>query len=310
MANYSIVIPVYNGASTVGPLVNRLIDVFAPGSLTIVLVNDGSTDASDAVCRALQEAAPATVIYVSLSKNFGEHNAVMAGLHYSPGDYTVIMDDDLQNPPEEVPRLIEHAVLHGYDVVYTHHAIKRHHWLRNLGSRFNDLVANFLLDKPRDLYLSSFKCLSRFAVTEVIKYTGPYPYIDGLILRSTRNVGTIEVRHDPRRVGRSNYTARRLISLWLKMVVNFSVMPLRVTTAMGFSFSAAGLLLGVWVVAEKLSRPRTPVGWASVVVTVITLSGVQLVMLGLLGEYVGRLFLAGNQTPQFVVRDVYHGGEK
>ena len=169
-------------------------------------------------------------------------------------------------------------------------------------------MATFLLDKPRGLYLSSFKCLSRFAVKEVIKYDGPYPYIDGLILRSTRNIGTIEVRHEPRGVGRSNYTARRLIGLWLKMVVNFSVMPLRVSTAMGFLFSAAGFLLGVWVVAEKLSRPGTPVGWASVVVTVITFSGVQLVMLGLLGEYIGRLFLASNQTPQFVVRDVYHGG--
>jgi undecaprenyl-phosphate 4-deoxy-4-formamido-L-arabinose transferase len=310
MNNISIVIPVYNGASTVGAVVDRLIGALGPGSLAVILVNDGSTDASGEVCRALQAAAPRIVTYLNLSKNFGEHNAVMAGLHYATGDYTVIMDDDLQNPPEEVPRMIEHARLHDHDVVYTRYALKRHHWLRNLGSRFNDLVASFLLEKPRGLYLSSFKCLNRFAVKEVIRYAGPYPYIDGLILRSTRNIGTIEVRHEPRGGGRSNYTARRLVSLWMKMVVNFSVLPLRVSTAMGFLFSAAGFLLGVWVVAEKMSRPWTPVGWASLVVVVITFSGIQLVMLGLLGEYIGRLFLASNQTPQFVVRDVYHGGEK
>ena len=306
----SIVVPVYNGASTVGTLVARLIDALDPGTLTVILVNDGSTDASDGACRALQAAAPGNITYVNLSKNFGEHNAVMAGLNYATGDYTVIMDDDLQNPPEEVPRMVEHAILHDLDVVYTRYAHKRHHWLRNLGSSFNDAVANVLLDKPRGLYLSSFKCLNRFAVKEVVKYAGPYPYIDGLILRSTRNIGTIEVRHESRGGGRSNYTARRLISLWLKMVVNFSVLPLRISTAMGFLFSAAGFLLGVWVVAEKLSRPRTSVGWASVIVALITFSGVQMVTLGLLGEYIGRLFLVSNQTPQFVVRDVCHGGEK
>jgi undecaprenyl-phosphate 4-deoxy-4-formamido-L-arabinose transferase len=281
-----------------------LIDALGANSLQIVLVNDGSPDDSDSVCRALQAKHSETVAYIRLSRNFGEHNAVMAGLHHARGDYVVIMDDDFQNPPEEVCRLVDYACDHDYDVVYTRYPQRRHHWLRVLGSRFNDLVATIMLNKPRGLYLSSFKCLNRFTVREVIKYRGPYTYIDGLILRCTRNIGTVEVRHDPRREGRSNYTLRKLVRLWLNMSVNFSVMPLRVSALMGFAFSAAGFVLGVLVAVERLLRPDLPVGWASVIVTAMLFSGIQLAVLGLVGEYLGRLFLMSNQTPQFVVREV------
>ncbi len=303
----SVVIPVYNGAGTIGPLVERLVDVLSINTLQIVLVNDGSPDKSDEVCRSLHIRYPETITYVKLAKNFGEHNAVMAGLHHTRGDYVVIMDDDFQNPPEEVARLIDHACTHGYDIVTTCYPRKRHHWFRNLGSRLNNRVANFMLDKPRDLYLSSFKCLNRFTVGEVLKYRGPYPYIDGLAMRCTRNIGTIQVRHEPRREGRSNYTLRKLVRLWLNMFVNFSVMPLRVCTLMGLAFNAAGFLLGVSVLVEKMLRPDVPVGWASVLVAIVFFSGAQLVMLGLIGEYLGRLFLTENQTPQFVVREVVEG---
>jgi undecaprenyl-phosphate 4-deoxy-4-formamido-L-arabinose transferase len=300
----SIVIPVYNGAQSIGPLVERLIDILGTNALQIVLVNDGSPDKSDDVCRSLYARFPETVTYVKLAKNFGEHNAVMAGLQHARGDYVVIMDDDFQNPPEEVIRLIEHAYAYNYDVVYTYFARKRHHWFRNLGSRVNHQVANWMLDKPRDLYLSSFKCLSRFTVNEVLKYPGPFPYIDGLALRCTRNIGKLEVRHEPRREGRSNYTFRKLVRLWLSMFVNFSVMPLRMSTLMGLILSAVGLGLGIWTFVEKMVSPNVPVGWSSVIVALVLFSGVQLVMLGLMGEYLGRLFLTSNQTPQYVVREV------
>ena len=304
----SVVIPVYNGARTIGPLVERLLAALSGSPLQIVLVDDGSVDASDEVCRALSGRHAGMVTYVKLGRNFGEHNAVMAGLWHARGDYAVIVDDDFQNPPEEVGRLIDHARRHGYDIVYTHSPVKHHHWLRNLSSRLNDRVANFMLNKPRHLYLSSFKCLSRFLVGQILKYRGPYPYIDGLALRCTRNIGIIEVRHAPRREGRSNYTPRKLLRLWLNMFVNFSVMPLRVSTVVGLASSVLGLALGVEVLVERLVRPGVPVGWASVLVPIVLFSGVQLVMLGLLGEYLGRLFLTENQTPQFVVREVVESG--
>jgi glycosyltransferase involved in cell wall biosynthesis len=303
----SVVIPVYNGAETVGRLVQRLIEVLDFEGLQIVLVNDGSPDHSDEVCRSLRRRYPEHVVYIRLSKNFGEHNAVMAGLHHATGNHVVIMDDDFQNPPEEVRRLLDYARRHDHDVVYTRYARKRHHWFRNLGSRFNDIMATLLINKPRGLYLSSFKCMNRFLVREVLRYSGPYPYIDGLILRCTQSIGTIEVRHDPREVGRSNYSLRKLVGLWLNMFVNFSVLPLRISTLTGFACSALGVLLGLVVLVERIMNPGMPIGWASILVTLLTFSGVQLVMLGVLGEYVGRLFLSGNQTPQFVVRDVSEG---
>jgi len=304
----SVVIPVYNGAGTIGPLVQRLLEASAERTLQIVLVDDGSLDASDEVCRSLSARHPGVVTFVKLARNFGEHNAVMAGLWHARGDYVVIMDDDFQNPPEEVGRLIDHALQHGHDIVYTYFPVKHHHWARNLGSRLNDQVANFMLDKPRDLYLSSFKCMSRFLVDQILKYRGPYPYIDGLALRCSQNIGTVAVSHAPRREGRSNYTLRKLFRLWLNMFVNFSVMPLRVATVVGLAASALGVALGVEAMVERLVRPGVPVGWASVLVPIVLLSGVQLVMLGLLGEYLGRLFLTENQTPQFVVREVVESG--
>jgi glycosyltransferase involved in cell wall biosynthesis len=303
----SIVIPVYNGARSIGPLVERLVDILGTNALQIVLVNDGSPDNSDEVCRSLYGRHPETVTYVKLAKNFGEHNAVMAGLRNARGDYVVIMDDDFQNPPEEVIRLIEHASGYGYDVVYTYYRHKRHHWFRNLGSGLNGHVANFMLDKPRDLYLSSFKCLSRFTADEILKYAGPFPYIDGLALRCTRNIGKLEVRHEPRGEGRSGYTWRKLVRVWLSMFVNFSIMPLRASALIGLTFSAFGLVLGVCVFIEKMVRPDVPVGWPSVIVAIVLFSGVQLVMLGLMGEYLGRLFLSSNQTPQYVIREVLDG---
>ena len=304
----SIVIPVYNGASSIAELVGALEQLRIQGGHEIVLVNDGSRDNSLAVCRALVERARVPIALVDLSRNYGEHNAVMAGLWHARGEYAVVMDDDFQNPPEEVGRLVDHAIRRGYDIVYTHSPVKHHHWLRNLGSRLNDRVANFMLDKPRHLYLSSFKCLSRFLVDQILRYRGPYPYIDGLALRCTRNIGTLEVRHEPRREGRSNYTLRKLLRLWLNMFVNFSVMPLRVSTVVGLACSVLGLGLGIDVLVERLLRPDIPVGWASVLMPVVLFSGVQLVMLGLLGEYLGRLFLTENQTPQFVVREVVEAG--
>jgi undecaprenyl-phosphate 4-deoxy-4-formamido-L-arabinose transferase len=164
-------------------------------------------------------------------------------------------------------------------------------------------MATILLKKPQDLYFSSFKCLNHWMVKEIGRYEGPYPYIDGLILQRTSRIGSVEVRHDQRLNGRSNYTLKKLISLWLRMFVNFSVVPLRISTVVGFLMSGIGALLGIAVVIERLVRPETPVGWASMVVIVLLFSGVQLVMLGLIGEYLGRLFLTINGTPQYTVRE-------
>ena len=299
----SIVIPVYNSQSTIGLLVDKLIRVLDGYDIEIILVNDFSQDESHRICMEKYEEYSNLIQYLKLSKNFGEHNAVMAGLNYSKGDYAVIMDDDFQNPPEEVRRIVNEASNRQYDVIYTYYKKKQHHFMRNLGSWFNNKVANYLLDKPKDLYLSSFKCLSRFTIQEIIKYKGPFPFIDGLVLRCTSNIGRIEVKHDYRTEGRSGYTFKKLLRLWLNMFVNFSVIPLRASTFLGFTFSTLGVFLSIIVVIWKLLEPGMQAGWASMMIIVMMFSGIQLVILGLLGEYIGRLFLNNNETPQFVVRD-------
>jgi undecaprenyl-phosphate 4-deoxy-4-formamido-L-arabinose transferase len=299
----SIVIPVYNGSESVPVLVEALSRLEVPGGLEIVLVNDGSLDNSLAVCRESCFRATVAVSVVNLTRNYGEHNAVMAGLGQARGAYVITMDTDLQNPPEEVVRLWQYALENGFDVVYTYYPKKQHAAWRNLGSRFTNWCADVLIDKPKGLYLSSFRCVSAFTVRSILAYTGPFPYIDGLIMQATQNIGQLQVCHLPRKHGHSHYTIRRLVRLFLAMFLNFSVMPLRLSTILGISMAGFGMLGFLSVVVEAL-HGRTPQGWASLMVVTLLLSGVQLIILGVLGEYLGRLFLTINDKPQFVIRDI------
>jgi glycosyltransferase involved in cell wall biosynthesis len=301
----SIVIPVYNAERTISRLVDELAEKVSCDELEIILVNDGSKDNSHEACISIFEKYRDIVKYLCLAKNFGEHNAVLAGLNYVTGDYAVIIDDDFQNPPEEINKLVAEAVSKKYDVVYSYYSKKHHPWLRNLGSRFGNIVANFLLDKPKDLYLSSFKCINSLIVKEIVKYKGPFPYIDGLILRATRNIGSVLTSHTERIVGKSGYSFKKLVSLWLNMFVNFSVLPLRISTVLGFLFSILGGVLSACFIIEKLIYPDVPVGLTAILVSILVFAGIQLIMLGLIGEYLGKLFLMSNRTPQYVIRQTF-----
>jgi glycosyltransferase involved in cell wall biosynthesis len=302
----SIVIPIYNAEKTIGRLVDDLIKVLGPHyKLEIVLVNDNSSDNSMDVCISLFHTYNGTVKFYSLSKNVGEHCAVMAGLNEATGDYIVIMDDDFQNPVREVIRLVKTILEYDNDVVYSYYEEKKHSFFRNLGSWFNDKVANIMLDKPADLYLSSFKVLNKFIADEIVKYQAPFPYIDGLILQLTDNIGKVKVEHNERIEGRSGYTLRKLISLWMNMFTNFSILPLRISTMLGFLFAFIGLVMGVYTVIEKISSPDLPIGYAALFFAISIFAGVQLISLGMVGEYVGRVFLSLNKKPQYTIRIKY-----
>lgn len=299
----SVVIPVYRGADSIGELVDALAGLRIAGGHEVILVNDGSPDNSAEVCRKLAARTDLPVTFVNLSRNFGEHNAVIAGLRHIRGDYVITMDDDLQNPISEVVKLFEHARAGGWDVVYTHYEHKQHAVWRNLGSRFANWVADRLLDKPRGLYLSSFRCMSAFVADAVTKYEGPYPYVDGLIMQATQHIDRILVEHMPRASGQSGYTLRRLVRLWLNLFVNFSAMPLRISVIAGAVVGLLGLAGFVAVIIEALLRAPPP-GWASLMAGTFLLSGIQMMMLGIIGEYLGRLFLTVNRKPQSLVREV------
>src|SRR6266704_4770769 len=299
----SIVIPVYNGASSIAELVGALEEISIEGGHEIVLVNDSSPDNSLEVCTALIDKARVPITLVSLARNYGEHNAVMAGLRYASGAHVITMDDDLQNPPEEIGRLLEFAQRSAKEVIYTYYDDKRHAPWRNIGSRFTNRVADFVLEKPAGFYLSSFRCMSAFVVREITRYEGPFPYVDGLILQVTHDMERLLVRHLPRAAGRSNYTTRRLLRLWLSMFVNFSVMPLRISTMTGFALSLVGTI-GSLVAAIEALFFAPPAGWASLMAAVLLLSGVQLLILGIVGEYLGRLYMTANKKPQAVIKSV------
>ncbi len=299
----SFVIPVYRGADTVAAVVDAIASLHVDGGHEVILVNDGSPDHSAQVCRELSRRTDIAVTFVNLSRNFGEHNAVITGLRYSQGDYVVTVDDDLQNPIAEAFRLYQHARAGDWDVVYTRYARKQHAAWRNLGSRFANWVGDWLLDKPKGLYLSSFRCMNALVVSHVIRYQGPFPYIDGLALQVAGRLDSIEVEHQPRHHGRSNYTLRRLVRLWLNLFVNFSVKPLRVATIAGLIFVVLGAIGTVAVLAEAMLG-RTPAGWASLTAVTLVLSGVQLLMLGVIGEYLGHIALTANGKPQSAVREV------
>lgn len=300
----SIVVPVYRSEAILPHLAQKVREVMAGSgwSYELILVNDVSPDASWEVIKRLAGEDP-SVRGICLSKNVGQHNATMAGLGRVRGEVVVVMDDDLQHPPEAVLRLVA-SIRSGFDVCYTRYVNRQHALWKKLGSWFNDRVATMLLNKPRGLYLSSFKAMHRRVADEVVKYDGPYAYVDGLILDVTRRIDVLTIDHQARFAGEGNYNLRRSLSLWLKMATSFSVVPLRVATVLGLSITALSAVAGVVVIVRKLFHPELASGWASVIVTLLFVGGIQTFCLGLLGEYLGRAYLKINKKPQFVVREM------
>jgi undecaprenyl-phosphate 4-deoxy-4-formamido-L-arabinose transferase len=305
MTSLSIVIPVYNAEKTITDLCRTLIAQLSTDYLLeLILINDSSSDRTDTVCTKLQAEYPETITYARLSRNFGEHNAVMAGLNQAHGDCIVIMDDDFQNPPEEVPKLLA-ELDKGYDVVYSQYPKKNDTVFRNLGSYLNGSMARVILDKPANLYLSSFKAMNRFLVNELITYKSPTPYLDAIILRVTRNIGTVEVCHAPRLTGRSGYSLKKLTALWGDMIVSYSLIPLRILALTGLFLT----LLGVYSVGDMTVRNLFPVltdptDLEELTSVTLFFRGFQLFATGIVGEYVGRMYLKLNQEPQFIIREM------
>lgn len=304
----TFVVPLYNSAETIGDVVRTIEELQVDGGHEIVLVNDGSRDATADVCRQLVAQARIPITFINHARNFGEHNAVLTGWRHARGDYIVNLDDDGQNPPAEAVRLYQHARAEALDVVYGHYADKRHAAWRNWGSRFTNRLSDWLLDKPKGFYLSSFRCVSALVAREAAKNTGPFPYIDGLILQISQRIGAVEVTHADRAAGHSGYTVRKLVRLWLSTFVNFSIMPLRLATVLGLAISVAGLGGVGWVAVLWMTGTGPQVGWGALMAALLIFSGAQLVLLGVIGEYLGRMFLTVNQRPQSIVRDVTRGG--
>jgi len=302
-SSLSIVVPVFNGAQTIVELIEALAAERLSSLKHVVLVVDGSPDDSLQVCRGLCSRFDFSVSVIELARNFGEHNAVMAGINHCDSDYIVTMDDDLQNPASEVRKLFEFAQTSQHDVVYAQYSVKEHAVWRNLGSQLTNWLVTKTQGKPKSLYLASFRCINRMVADAISRYTGPFPYVDGLILQATHNIGSIKVEHLRRPRGTSNYSLSRLLRLFSAILFNFSVTPLRVGAVAGGILALLGFLGFVVVIFEALFF-STPPGWATVAAAVFLLAGVQLVVLWLIGEYLGRIFLTANRKPQYVIRSI------
>lgn len=307
MRSLSVVIPVYNAEATIQRLCLRLLELYGTSyDVEIVLVNDCSKDNSDSICKDLHARFPGQIHYLRLSRNFGEHSAVMAGLNRARGDWCVIMDDDFQNPPEEVALLLA-EMDKGNDVVYAAYAIKNDPLLRNLASRISNWMATKALGKPHDLYLCSFKALNRFVVSEIVKFTGPDPYLDALIIRTTSAIGTAQVRHEPRRQSRSGYTFRKLFGLWTSMMIVFSIYPIRIIGLIGLLILVCGtyMMLSDLYRAYFLPQHMEPSEVESLRALLVFLRGVTLFAMCIMAEYIGRIAAKFSSNPQFVIREEF-----
>ena len=305
MTEISFVIPCYRSEKTIGPVVEEICAAMAKlpqYEYEIVLVNDCSPDGTFAAIRALAAENP-HVTAVDLAKNFGQHAALMAGFHHCAGDIVVCLDDDGQTPADEVGKLLA-KLEEGYDVVYASYEHKQHAFWRNWGTKLNNRVTEIMLGKPKELSIPSYLAARRFIIDEMLSYTHCYPYVDGQILRTTRNICNVPVNHRAREEGESGYTLVKLISLWMNGFTSFSVKPLRLASYFGALTALAGFIYAIVIIVKHFVDPAIPVGWSSMMALQLVLGGIILLVLGLAGEYIGRIYMCINASPQYVERQV------
>lgn len=301
----SYVIPCYRSAATLESVVAEIkekmltIDKY---EYEIILINDCSPDDTFAVIRKLC-AQNTNIIGIDHAKNFGQHAALMAGFHYASGDIVICLDDDGQTPANEVDKLLD-KLEEGYDVVYAKYENKKHSAFRNFGSNVNKKMTEIMLGKPRELYVSSYFAAKRFVVEEMMKYTNAYPYVIGLVLRTTKNICNVNVNHRDRMNGVSGYSIKKLVALWLNGFTSFSIMPLRFASYGGIFVAFCGFLYAIYTIIRKIVDPNRVIGWSSTISIMLILGGILLLVMGMIGEYIGRIYISINNSPQYVVRSV------
>ena len=304
----SFVIPCYRSEETIEQVVNEIdetVSTINGYEHEIILVNDCSPDNTIGTIKDICS-KKRHVTGIDFARNFGQHSALMAGLRQAKGDIVICLDDDGQTPPSECPKLLK-ALEDGADVAYARYAHKKHSLFRNFGSMVNERMARFMLDKPKQLYVSSYFAVKRYIVNDMIKYENSYPYVIGLVLRATKNIVNVDVNHKSREVGASGYTLKKLFGLWMNGFTSFSVKPLRIATVLGALSSLAGFIYGIVVIIQKFVLPDRVLGFSAIMCVLVFFGGMIMLMLGLIGEYVGRIYISLNASPQYIIKEVYNG---
>ena len=304
----SFVIPCYRSERTLPAVVAELKSTMALRpelDYEIILTEDGSPDGVWQVIRSMAEADP-RIRAIRFTRNFGQHAALMAGLSAVSGDAAFLLDDDGQAPVDELFKLVD-ELDKGYDVVYGVYPEIHQNAFRRFGSAANKLMAESLLDSPKDVQSTSFFVCRRLIVDEILRYDKPYPYLEGLIIRATRNIGHVLVHQRDRAEGNSGYTLGKLIRLWLNGFTAFSVKPLRAASFCGMLFALIGFVWTLVIVIIRLTTTDVPDGWTTIVAVLLLVGGLLMLMLGLIGEYIGRIYICMNNSPQYVVRECVPG---
>jgi len=301
---FSLIVPIYKSEESIDNLVTRLESLSVSEPWQVIFVDDGSPDGSHRLLQHRLKDSSLKATLIRHTRNFGEHHAVLTGYRHAEGDYFINIDDDLQNPPEEALRLLEHARSQDLDVVYGDYIEKKHNVFRNLGSAFANLTARILLDLPDSYYLSSFRCVSRVIGEKVSSNHSPYVYIDGLLSQATNRISSLNVKHSEREIGSSGYNIRRLVRLWLVILTSFSLMPLRIASLVGVCAAVIGSFSLIYLLINSLFGGIQVAGWLSVISAILFFGGIQCLLLGLLGEYVGRIYLTVHGKPQAHVRTI------
>ena len=298
----SIVVPVFRSEVTLRELFDRITRAMeaTAGGWEIVFVDDASPDGSWPILESLQRAHPDHVVAVRLARNFGQHNAIMCGFREVRGDVVITMDDDLQNPPEEIPKLVRALENPDLDLVYGRYGTKRHRPWRNGGSWMINAFYRRVFGNR--VTVTSFRAIRRETVANILAYDLNFTFIDGLLAWNTQRIGEVDVEHHERAIGRSGYTLARLATLSFNLFTNFSLLPLQVVSAMGLALAGTGFLVGLWYLIAFFRHQITVPGYASTITAILILGGAQLVALGIIGEYLGRLHLNVNRKPQYAVR--------
>lgn len=300
----SFVIPCYRSERTLTDVVHEIQSTVAQRpeySYEIILVNDCSPDNVQQVIDRLCTENPETILGIELAKNFGQHSAILAGYHYITGDFIYSVDDDGQAPLESIYPMLD-KLNEGYDIVWGSYENIKQSFGRVWGSKVNSFMAEKILGKPKYLKITSFRIARRFVIDEVLRYDNAYPYLLGLLLRTTKHVANLPVKHRSRAEGCSGYTLMKLIRLWVNGLTMFSVVPLRLASILGFTCSLLGIVFVIVVILKKLLNPAIAMGYASIMAVILFLGGILLFVLGILGEYIGRIYICQNKAPQYVIR--------
>ena len=305
MKKVSIVIGLYNSERTIEAVLKEIDDAFAQSEeyiYEVILVDDHSPDGVYSLVKGLAEQNQ-RIKLVHLAKNAGQTNAVIEGYRYATGDFVVEMDDDLQMPAREILRMLQVLEDGDYDVVFAKYPDQKESVFRLFGSRVNNKMTEIMLGKPKHIRVNSFFVMRRFIKDGIVLYSNNYPYLYGIIFALTKNVANVDVEHRARTNGKSNYTLRKLLGLWMNGFLNYSVQPLRLATYLGVGITGVSFLVAVALVIQCLIAPPRALGWTSLMVVILFFSGVQLLSIGLLGEYIGRLFISASGLPRVTVKE-------